>query len=186
MKYTRFILTRVASSLFISSIKLEAMETMRRTFSRRIGIRGLSKPQMFLANSENLTNNRLENLITNPPRLPYQIDSVSHHNLTNSVWKKKTDTTHKLSKRRAIRLERHELRQNSKTWIRRLVESSLINQNKTYNNLQDTKSKNNTLEQINHLGFMNKLLNNSRIICIGPLNTSSGADILSSLIAQTK
>jgi len=189
MKYTRLILTFVTSSLFISSIKLEAMETVRRTSSRRMGIRGLSKPPRFLANSKNLTNNKLENLIISPTRSPYQIDLVSHHNSANPVWtkklakaKKKTVTPHKFFKRRKIRLECQQtltetrLRQNSKTWIRRLVERSLIDQNNT---LQDSN-------QITQLKSMKRLLDNSRIICIGPLNTSSGADILSSLIAQTK
>ena len=90
MKYIHLLLTIVASSLIISSIKLEAMETVRRK-----GIRGLKEPQTCSTNNKNLTHNQLASTITSPkrqPRLEYHQNSASDkfkNPTTNSEWLKK-------------------------------------------------------------------------------------------------
>ncbi len=133
MKYTRLILTFVMSSLFISSVKLEAMEELQCTRKKHPYGR-LGQPQV---NGKNSTRNRLENLTTNPPRLPFEL--VSHHNSANPVWKKQS-TNHKRRKKishklRKPRLEYHqnstsdklENSNNHPSWLSNLINSSLDN-----------------------------------------------------------
>jgi len=189
MKYTRFILTLVISSLFISSIKLEAMETscIKKEKTKPFN-NPLKKRWAYSTNSGNLTRKRLQDLITNF-RLPsHQTSLRRHQNSTNPVRtiqsakaKRTTNTSHRpsLIRRNGFRVKNQQTlinnkQNNSKTdpgWIRMLVES--CSSNRKIN------------ESENHLNPMKKLLNSCRIICYGPLNTFSGAGILDSLITQS-